>query len=95
MKRYLVGMFALMLAFTFSAFTVAKTKSTTQKNWIYDSLGDDQFKDDPAHYYLSGPDGEDPLPCETGSFRCGVIANDNGGVPNLSPNMFTAIVGQP
>jgi len=86
MKKYLLGVIALVTAITLNSFTL-KTHTTRGPvlNWIYMDYPNDAFKDDPSHYQLYGTDGTATLPCPGGTHRCGVQAQDDGsGQPDFT-----------
>jgi len=87
MKKYLLGLIALVTAITLNSFTVKTSKHpTVTKNFTYIAYPNDSHVNDPNYYTLTGNDGSDDLNCPDGnSHRCGVIAEDNGsGLPDLS-----------
>lgn len=83
MKKYFLGIIAIIMAITFSAFTVEKNKASTgtQENFTYNDYPDDTWINDPTHYTLF----TGTLDCNGSAHRCAVSANDDGtGHPVLS-----------
>jgi hypothetical protein len=76
MKKYLLGIVAVLLAVGFSAFTQSekKTSAPTNQNFTYNDYPDDTWVGDASHYTLiSGS-----LSCSGTSHRCGVSAQNDG-----------------
>jgi uncharacterized protein YxeA len=75
MKKYLLGIIAIVMAITFSAFTVEKNKAPERamQNYSYNNYPDDTFINDPTHYTQVST-----LNCLGTAHRCGVKANDDG-----------------
>ena len=90
MKKFMLGICAVLLAIGFSAFTndnsAAKPKAFTQKYFMYDAYPSNDPVDlaDPSNYSPTGNDGQDELDCTGSGKRCGVLATDNAGEPILS-----------
>jgi len=87
MKKYLLGLIALVTAITLNSFTVKTSKHpTVTKNFWYTAYPNDSHANDPNYYILTGNDGTDDPDCPEGSIhRCGVIAQDDGtGLPDLT-----------
>ena len=77
MKKYFLGLVAVVLALGLSAFTAkTNTNSFAIKYFKYLDYPNDMNKNNPARYELS-PD----LGCTTGLHRCAVVATSDGGVP--------------
>lgn len=82
MKRYFLGIIAIIMAIAFSAFTIKKSQVSERamQNYSYNDYPDDTFINDPTHYTLVST-----LNCVGTAHRCGVKANDDGtGHPVLS-----------
>lgn len=92
MKKYLLGLFAFVLAIGASAFTSnkeVKAKSLTAKYWVYNLYGQPGQdlainQDNPQNYSLTGGGGTEQLNCPAGEHRCGVLAEESGGEPIMS-----------
>lgn len=83
MKKYVTGLIALLLAVISTGFTISGNRSSdaNPKSFSYNDYPDDTWMDDPNHYTLI----TGSLNCSGGSFRCGVVADDDGtGHPVLS-----------
>ena len=77
MKKYFLGLTAVVLALGLSAFSPKSNSSAfTNKYFKYLDYPNDTNKDNPARYQLS-PD----LGCAIGAHRCAVIAPSDGGSP--------------
>ena len=75
MKKYLLGIIAIVMAITFSAFTVEKneTPERAMQNYSYNDYPNDANINDPTHYTQVVT-----LSCIGSAHRCGVKANDDG-----------------
>lgn len=84
MKKYLLGLFAVVLAVGLSAFNSQKNYKPANlvvKYFTYDAYPSDDPNDlnDPANYSPTGNSGQDELTCPDGqTHRCGVQATDDG-----------------
>lgn len=77
MRKYLLGMVAVVLAIGFSAFTKEsnpKSSTLTAQDFIYNDYPDDTWIGDPAHYTLA----TSSLSCSGTAHRCGVTAENDG-----------------
>lgn len=86
MKKYLLGIIALVTAITLNSFTLRSSgHPTATKNFIYTTYPDDSNSNDPDAYMLSGHGGTDALNCPGTLHTCGVVAQDDGsGHPDLT-----------
>jgi hypothetical protein len=79
MKKYLLGIVAIVLAISFSAFTSLQDRPLLeQKYFKYLDYPNDAFVSVASHYELSSD-----LGCTSGAHRCAVIANSAGGSPEV------------
>jgi hypothetical protein len=83
MKKYLLGIIAIVLAVGFSAFTIAKqnepTKALAGEKWfVFNGTAPDDLND-PSMYSLDG-DGSSPTVCTstTLTYRCEILAQPTG-----------------
>lgn len=77
MKKYLSGIFAIILAVGFSAFTAkSDVHSADQKYFKYLDYPNDANIGVASRYELSAD-----LGCTVGDHRCAVIAESDGGSP--------------
>ena len=82
MKKYLLGIFAVVLALGFSAFsTPKKSGKLTQQYFRFKDYPVDTYKEVASHYESIGS-----LSCTVGTYRCGVLANPDSGNPDI-PDM--------
>ena len=82
MKKYLLGIVAVMLAIGFSAFTEPQSKTKgnfTLKYFTYDDFPNDSWKDEPSHYTMTANGGQTIPSCNGTEKRCAVRAEENGG----------------
>lgn len=79
MKRYFLAIVAVILAFGFSAFTIAKKTNHPNNRfaskWFQYNAGP---QDDKTSYSLYVPTEEDPVPpnCEASTRLCAIFVND-------------------
>ena len=88
MKKYLIGMVAVILAITFNAFTTKETKALDGEKWFQLTSGGNP--DTPGDYSLYG-DGSTAPTC-SGSYVCAKLAvpnSQNSNIPNLSTTIDT------
>ena len=77
MKKYLLGVFAVVLAIGFSAFTKESKKAPyEQKYFKYLDYPNDINIGVASRYELSAD-----LGCQSGAHRCAVVAQSNGASP--------------
>jgi len=82
MKKYLLGIIAIFMAISLSAFTIVKheVSGRAMQNYSYNDYPDDANINNPTHYTEVAT-----LFCSGSAHRCGVKANDDGtGHPVLS-----------
>lgn len=96
MKKYLLGIVAVILAISFSAFTIVKknesAKALAGEKWfVFDGTSPDDL-DDPSMYSLDG-DGSSPTVCTstTLTYRCEILAQPTG---SPAQPILTTIIDQ-